>query len=178
MENSQDIIITNGSGTSNVLNGTYSVTANVVGYSNTSINPSSLTIVEGTDSYELTISAEGTLTLHVTETGETTGTSVVGAKFIRCDSAGNTYDDEVVSDSSGNAVFANVPYAESSAPEVYYKQTASDGSHNFDNSLKSITLDTETKTVEVANPLPVQKTFVLKDATYGALPINGSISLS
>lgn len=179
MAKSYNITIANGSGQANVLNGSYSVSSNTTGYLDSSIDPKTLEVVEGTNEYQLKISAEGTLTLHVTETGESSGTAVVGAKFIRCDSNGNTYGTEVTTDASGNAVFNNVPFDASNAPIIYYKQTATDDSHTFDASLKNITLESSTKTVEVINPLPATRTFTLTDANYSGLPIaSGSIILS
>lgn len=174
-----NVIITNGVGSSNVLNGEYSITSNTTGYNNLSIDPSTLNVVEGTNEYELKIEAEGALTLHVTETGESTGTAVIGAKFIRCDSEGNTYGTEIETDSVGNAVFNNVPYDASNAPTIYYKQTSSDGEHEFDGTLKNITLEASTKTLEVTNTPPVSRTFKLTDKNYLGLPIStGSITLS
>lgn len=179
MDNSYDIIISNGVGTSNVLNGNYSVTSNTKGYLNTSIDPNSINVVDGTNTYALTISAEGTLTLHVTEDGSTTGTAVVGAKFVRCDANGVAYGSEVETDSTGNAVFNNVPYDSIDAPIIYYKQIGSDGGHEFDDTLKNTSLEALTKTVEVTNPAPALRTFTLTDANYANLPIaSGSITLS
>lgn len=178
MAKQYNITIQNGTGTANVLNGNYTVESNTTGYQNTSIDPNTANIVEGTNTYEFTISAEGTLTLHVTETGVVDGTPIVGAKFIRCDKDGNTYGTEIETNSTGNAIFANVPFDASAAPKIYYKQTASDDSHTFDGSLKEITLETNTKTVEVANPLPQARTFTLKDKNYSGLLIeSGEIIL-
>lgn len=172
------VTITNGSGQEELINGSYSVTAEVGGYDNSSINPSTLNVVAGTDAYQFTISANGILTLHVTEEGTAAGTAVVGAKFARTDSAGTVYGDEIVSDDSGNAVFNNVPYGEN-AQVVYYKQTASDGEHESDNTVKSITLANETETVEVQNPTGAVRTISLTDANYANLPIeNGTITLT
>lgn len=179
MNNQYNIIISNGSGTENVLNGNYSVTSQVTGYLDTSIDPSTLNVVEGTNTYDLKISAEGTLTLHVTETGESTGTAIQGAKFIRCDADGNTYGTEIETDVTGNVSFENVPYDANNAPLIYYKQTATSGNHEFDSSLKNISLESITKTVEVSNPLAALRTFTLKDANYEGLSIaSGNITLS
>ena len=179
MSKKYEINITNGIGEANVFNGTYTVESNTVGYNNLSINPSELNVVEGTNTYELKISADGTFTLHVTETGAQDGTPIVGAKFIRCDSSGTTYGDEIVTNETGTAVFSNVPYDTSTAPIIYYKQTESDGSHTFDNNLKNITLETSSKTLEIENPKPVLRTFKLTDANYNNLPItSGIISLN
>lgn len=168
------INITNGTGTSDIVNGSYGVEANVVGYDNTSINPSTVNIEAGTNSYAFTISADGILTLHVTEDGTQGGTPVVGAIFVRTDSEGNEYGSPITSDAQGDAVFNNVPYADSGAPLIYYKQTASDGNHEFDNTLKNTSLTSSTGTVEVQNPLGATRTINLTDANYSNLPIDSA----
>ncbi len=172
------ITITNGTGTTDLINGNYAVTANVTGYDNTSINPSDITVVEGTNTYAFTIGATGTLTLHVTEDGTASGTPIVGAIFVRTDSNGTEYGSEVTSDASGDAVFNNVPYADSGAPLIYYKQTASDGNHEFDNTIQSTSLTTSTSTVQIQNALGATRTFNLTDANYSGLLLDGSITLN
>ena len=173
------INITNGTGTGNLINGTYTVTSEVTGYNNTSILPTSLDVVAGTNSYAFTISATGTLTLHVTEDGTSTGTPIVGATFIRTDSAGNEYGNLITTDTNGDAVFNNVPFATTGAPTIYYKQTASDGNHEFDSNVANITMTTDTQTIEIANPLGALRTITLMDANYANLPIGtGTIILT
>lgn len=173
------INITNGVGTSDVVNGSYTVTADVNGYDNASILPANVDIVEGTNTYDFTIGATGTLTLHVTEEGTAQGTDVVGATFIRTDADGNEYGDAITTDANGDAVFANVPFAGENAPAVYYKQTASDGNHEFDPAVQNVTLTTDTQTVEIANPLGAVRTINLTDANYSGLPIaTGTITLN
>lgn len=166
------ITITNGSGTGNVATGTYQVTADAVGYDNTTINPSSVTVDSLTNDYSFTIGATGTLTLHVSEDGTAEGTPIVGATFVRTDSTGTQYGDAIITDESGNAVFNNVPFAETSAPNIYYKQTASDGSHEFDDSVQSTTMTTDASTIEVTNTLAALRTINLTDANYAGLPID------
>lgn len=173
------INITNGTGSSNVLNGNYSASIVSNGYDTSSLSPSAIDVTSEVDSYAFTVSASGTLVLHVTEDGTSGGIPVVGAKFIRCDKDGNTYGDEVISSSDGNATFNNVPYAANLAPMIYYKQTSSDGEHDFDSGLKSITLATSTETFEVINTTAKLKTFTLKDANYSGLNIEvAEITLS
>ncbi len=172
------ITITNGTGTTDLINGNYADTANVTGYDNTSINPSDITVVEGTNTYAFTIGATGTLTLHVTEDGTASGTPIVGAIFVRTDSNGTEYGSEVTSDASGDAVFNNVPYADSGAPLIYYKQTASDGNHEFDHTIQSTSLTTSTSTVQIQNALGATRTFNLTDANYSGLLLDGSITLN
>lgn len=167
----KQVIITNGVGSSNIVNGSYTVTADANGYDNSSINPSTVNIVDGTNEYNFTISASGTLTLHVTEEGTAGGTPVVGATFIRTDSEGNEYGSLITTDAEGNALFENVPFAASDAPTIYFKQTASDGSHEFDNSVQNTTLTTNAETLEITNQLAASRTINLTDANYDNLPV-------
>lgn len=175
----KQVIITNGVGTGALANRTYSVLADVNGYENTSINPSSVTITSDTDEYSFTISANGTLTVHVTEDGTITGTPIVGATFSRTDSLGTEYGPVITTDAQGNALFENVPYDSVNAPVIYFKQTASDGNHEFDPNVNNITLTTQTDTTEVIN-LPVStRTINLTDANYQNLPIeSGTLTFS
>ena len=166
--------ITNGEGTSELINDTYTVTAEVNGYDNTSIDPSSVDIVAGTNSYAFTVGATGTLTIHVSEDGTATGTPIVGATFERCDSAGTEYGTAVTTDASGDAVFNNVPFAIQNAPLVYYKQTASDGDHEFVSTVQSTTLTSSTATLEIENTPGAQRTITLTDANYANLPIDSA----
>lgn len=175
MAKKYDITITNGSGTEAILNGTYSVSAASTGYDGTTIDPSQVTVNAETDTYEFKIAASGTLTLHVTEDGTSTGTPVEGAVFYRCDSTGNTYGDSITSGTDGNAVFNYVPYDSTNAPTIYFKQTESDGSHEFDSTLKEISLSTETYTNEIINIAAQIKTITLKDANYDGLNIESAI---
>lgn len=172
------IVITNGSGTSNLINDTYSVTSSVTGYDNTSINPSSIDVVEGTNTYAFTISATGTLTLHVTEDGTQSGTPIVGATFVRTDSSGNTYGSAITSDTNGDAVFNNVPFDSTNAPTIYFKQTASDGDHEFSDQVQNTTMTTSTSTVEIQNTIGALRTISLTDANYENLPLDGSLTLT
>ena len=172
------VTITNGTGTSELINGTYSVTANVTGYDNTSISPTSLTVVAGTNNYAFSISATGTLTLHVTEDGTTTGTPIVGATFVRTDSAGTEYGSPITSDSNGDAVFNNMPFDATNAPTIYYKQTASDGNHEFDSTVQSTTMTTSTSTIEITNQPGATRTISLTDSNYADLPLTGSLTLT
>ena len=175
----KNVTITNGTGSADLINDTYAVTASVTGYDNTSISPASIDVTEGTNSYAFTIAADGTLTIHVTEEGTAAGTPIVGATFIRTDSAGNEYGSVVTTDASGNAVLDNVPYANEGAPVVYFKQTASDGDHEFSSAVQSVTLTTQTQTTEIQNVAGANRTVTLTDTNYQNLPIDsGTITLT
>lgn len=180
MAKSYIMSVTDGSCTEAIATGSYNVAANISGYDNTTINPANLNITEDVTTYDLTIAATGTLTLHVTEEGIEDGTPVVGATFLRCDSSGNTYGDPIVSDDSGNAVFNYVPFSDAGdAPVVYYKQTESDGDHDFDLELANTTLTADATTLEIFNPPASAKTLNITDANYIGLPIEqGEITLS
>lgn len=173
------ININNGQGSEELINGSYTVEANVTGYENSSINPSSINVVEGTNTYQFTIAATGTLTLHVTEDGTTTGTPIVGATFVRTDSTGTEYGSIITTDSNGDAVFSNVPFSATDAPTIYYKQTASDGDHEFVNTVQSTTMTTSTSIVEIQNAPGATRTITLTDANYSNLPIeSGTLTLN
>lgn len=173
------INITDGTGTGELINDTYAVTSSVTGYDDTSINPNSISIVEGTNSYAFTIAATGTLTLHVTDDGTQTGNPIVGATFYRTDSSGIEYGTVITTDSNGDAVFNNVPFDATNAPTIYYKQTASDGNHEFDSTVQNTTMTTSTSTIEVQNPAGATRTITLTDTNYSNLPItSGSLTLT
>lgn len=173
-----NIVITNGVGTSNVSNGNYNVSLNANGYNNSSVSPSSVNIVDGTNEYSFTVAATGTLTLHVTEDGTESGTPIVGATFKRADADGNQYGNLVTTDSNGDAVILNVPFSSTDAPNVYYIQLSSDGSHDFISTVVSTTLTSETSTVQVTNALSALRTINLTDANYEGLKISsGTLTL-
>ena len=173
------VTITDGTGTAQLINDTYSVTAEITGYDNTSIDPATLNVVEGTNDYAFTVAATGTLTLHVTEEGTSLGTPIVGATFIRTDVNGNEYGTIITTDTNGDAVFNNVPYAATGSPIIYFKQTASDGDHEFDNTVQNTTMTTSTETLEIQNQVGATRTITLTDTNYANLPIDaGTITLT
>lgn len=180
MENQQIIPITNGVGSKELVNGTYTVSSSTLGYDDTSITPTEQEITEGINEYSFTIAATGTLTIHISDDGTDAGIPIVGAKMIRCDAEGNTYGSEIISNEDGNAVFNYVPFsAEENAPVVYYKQTSSDGSHDFNTELQNTTLSEETSTIELINEVAETRNFSFTDANYEGLPIaDGQIILS
>lgn len=171
---SKSVTITNGTGTVELINDTYTVTAETTGYDNTSINPNSITVDAATNTYAFTIAATGTLTLHVTEDGTASGTPIVGATFVRTDSTGIEYGTPITTDTQGDAIFNNVPFAATGAPTIYYKQTASDGDHEFDTTVQSTTMTTSTSTLQIENPNGALRTINLTDVNYQNLPIDSA----
>ncbi len=173
------IPITNGKGSIELVAGIYNATAIAGGYDASTLNPKSVTIIDGTDTYAFTISAKGILTLHVTDTGDpNTGVQIVGAKFIRTDSTGTIVGNEIITNDDGDAVFNNVPFAETGSNAIYYKQISSDGGHTFDDTVKSITMTEETETVQITNPPAPVRNFTLMDESFPNIPIiDGQILL-
>lgn len=174
-----DISITNGTGQQEILNGSYTIASNIKGYDNTTIDPKNVTFDASKNTLNLTIAGNATLTLHVTENETSTGTAVSGATFQRCNQDGTvSYGNPVTSDSTGNAIFEHFPYDTSEPITVYYKQLNSDGSHEFDNTVKTISMDNQTKLIEVKNAKASLRTLTVKDQYYQEVSdINGTISL-
>ena len=171
--------IVNGTGTTDLINGTYTATALVTGYDNSTISPSEVTVNSTTNEYAFIIAAAGTLTLHVTEDGTSSGTPVIGATFIRTDASGTEYGNLITTDASGNAIFNNVPYADTNAPTIYFKQTASDGYHEFSTEIQNTSLTTQASTLEIQNSPGTIRTITLADTNYENLPIAvGTITLT
>ena len=168
------IPITNGKGSIELVTGTYNAQASAGGYDASTLNPKSVTIIDGTDTYAFTISATGVLTLHVTDNGDpSTGVQIIGAKFIRTNSTGTIVGKEITTNTDGDAVFNNVPFA-----AIYYKQISSDGGHTFDDTVKSITMTEAAETVQITNPTAPVRNFTLMDASFPNIPItDGQITL-
>ncbi len=163
--------IKDGKGTIKIVNGSYKVSASAAGYDADTLNPQNISIVEGTNEYTFQISASGTLTLHVTETGESSGVQVIGAKFIRTDSTGAVIGKDVTSDSNGDAVFNNVPFATNQSAEIYIKQLTSDGAHTFEESVKTIKMTNDAETMQIINPPAAERTISLVDTNYANIPV-------
>lgn len=169
------IPITNGVGSKELLSGSYDVSANVSGYDNSSINPKILNVLNNENTYNLTIVASGTLTIHVSDDGTSIGVPIIGAKFYRTDNVGEV----VTSDDEGNAVLNNVPFnVTATSPIVYFIQTASDGEHTFSEEVHSATMNAQTVTIEIKNEDAMIRNFNLTDANYSGMKIeDGSITL-
>ncbi len=176
MAASYNLTFTNGTVESPIMDGSYTSTTNSTGYDETT---GTVNVIDGTNSYTVTAAASGTLTLHVTDTGTAGGTAITTASFYRTDSTGVAHYGDVHSpNGSGNVVFANVPYAAASAPDIYIIQTASDGYHTFTATRQTFTMTASTSTVEIQNPPPPSRTITLQDQNYSGLVIQtGTLGL-
>ncbi len=172
-----NVTITNGNGSQAMQKGSYNVTATANGYDVSTLTPQ--TFVAGTTagSENFTLSANGTLTFNVNETGVAGGTPITSGSIVMTDSTGATeYGSAVSIGANGDAVFNNVPYGSTDSPFVlYFKQLATDENHNIFEGVITVNMTAQTQTEYVENlPIAVQ-TFTLTDANYTGLPIDGTL---
>ncbi len=167
------IPITNGKGSKEIDNGNYTVTCTVPGYDNSTIDPSNVEIKEGTNEYSFTISGTGSLTIYVTDTGDsTTGIPVENATIYRTDETGKTYGSPVTTDVDGKAILEHLPFSNSSPITVYIKQTTSDGSHTFSETVQVVSMNSENKVLNITNPEAASRNILLTDKNYPNYPIS------
>ena len=175
-----NVTITNGQGTSSMKAGNYSVTATeAAGYDLTTLTPTTFTATESQGSASFTLSASGTITLVVNETGAQGGTPVQSGSIVMTDQSGSTeYGSPVTINSSGTAVFNNVPYGSSQTPfTLYFKQLSTDETHNPYVGVITVSMESNTQTEYVLNSPIAEQTITLTDANYSGMPIE-SASLS
>ncbi len=173
------VTITNGTGSENIQRGTYTVTASANGYDESTLSPTTFTATDSEGSQAFTLSANGTLTLNVNETGAAGGTPITSGTIVMTDATGTTeYGAAVTIDASGNAVFNNVPYGDAGTPfTLYFKQlTTADGYNTFDGVI-TVQMTSQTQTEYVQNTATAEQTFTLTDANYG-MPISGSLTFT
>ena len=174
------VTITNGAGSASMKAGAYTVAAtSAPGYDLTSLSPASFTATESAGSQAFTLTAQGTLTFIVNETGAAGGTPVTGGTIVMTDSTGNTqYGSPVTIGSDGTAVFNNVPYGDGTSPvTLYFKQLTTDESHNVHTGVVTVSMTAQTQTEYIQNTPIALQSFTLTDATYSGLPV-GSATLS
>ncbi len=170
-----DVNIVNGVGSKAMQKGNYEVSVTATGYDNSTLTPTtySVTDTEGTGFF--TVTANGTLTFEVNETGETGGTPITAGTMVMTDSTGNTQYGSVVNISNtGTATFTNVPYDQTNPITLYFVQPTSDATHNAYEGVITVTMNAQTITQVIQNRPIATQTFNLTDATYIGLPINNA----
>ena len=119
-----NVTIINGKGSQTMKTGQYSVSAIYApGYDMSSLSPKSYLATSSSLTGTFTISATGTLTLIFNETGEEGGTPITSGTVVMTDSTGTEqYGQPIEINSSGTAMFNNVPFgSEQSAYTLYFK---------------------------------------------------------
>ncbi len=168
------VTIENGIGKVKIVNGKYNVVSNIPGYDNDSLSPKSVEIVDNIETYVFTVSASGTLKIHVTDNVN----NISNAKFIRCDEQGNSLGIEVETNTEGYATFNNVPFNEEKSLKVYFKQITSDGKHTFSEEIKEIELKKNEEIIEIINPEAPLKKFTISDTNYASVSLtDGDLTL-
>lgn len=170
-----DVTITNGQGSQSMKNGTYDVTAvSAPGYDLTTLSPTTFTATGEGATGTFTLSASGTLTINVNETGAQGGTPITSGSIIMTNQDGTEqYGQAVTISSSGDAIFSNVPFISTGFP-LYFKQLSTDENHNIYEGIISVSMTTETQTAYVQNTTLTSQTFSLSDANYSGLKVNSA----
>ncbi len=173
-----NVTITDGTGSQQVQNGTYNVSATVTGYDESTLAPQTFT-ADGTPSTNaFTISANGTLTFNVNETGAAGGTPITAGEIVMTNQDGSVqYGTPVAIGADGNAVFDNVPY-DAAGYTLYFRQLSSDDTHNPVTDVITVNMTSQTQTEYVENTAAAVETFTLTDANYPGLPVNGTLNLT
>ena len=169
-----NVTITNGTGTQNMKAGTYNVIATSAnGYDVTTLSPTTFTASTTAGSGAFTLSATGTLTFIVNETGASGGTPITSGTIVMTDAGGNTqYGSAVTINTNGEAVFNNVPYGSTETPfTLYFKQLSTDDNHNIYQGVISVQMSSNTQTEYIQNTAIAEQTITLTDANYSGLQV-------
>ncbi len=174
-----NVTITNGTGSQVMQKGAYSVTATANGYDESTLTPQTYTATESAGSQAFTLSANGTLTINVNETGAAGGTPITSGTIVMTDATGTEeYGQPVTIDANGDAVFENVPYGTAAEPfRLYFKQLTTADGYNIFEGVISVSMTAQTQTEYVQNTAAAEQTFTLRDANYD-LPISGTLEFT
>ena len=167
-----NVQITNGSGSQALKRGTYAVSVTANGYEATTLSPTTYTATDSTGSGAFTVSANGTLTFIFNETGASGGTPITAGSVVMTDSTGSTrYGSPVQIGATGEAVFNNVPYGDTTPYVLYFVQLSSDDGHNTYSGVITVNMASATQTEYVLNAPIATQSFTLTDANYSGLPV-------
>ncbi len=174
-----NVTITGGTGSQRMQAGTYDVTATATGYDTSTLTPTTFTATDSAQAQAFTLSANGTLTFIVNETGADGGTPITSGSIVMTDETGTTeYGQPVTIGTDGTAVFNNVPYGTTDAPfTLYFKQLSSDDTHNPYDGVITVSMTNQTQTEYIQNTAAAENTFTLTDETYG-MPIDGELTFT
>lgn len=178
---SYQVTINNGAGSANMKAGTYDVVASEAkGYDLSSLAPATYTATAAPGSQAFTLSAQGTLTMIFNETGAQGGTPITEGSVVMTDEDGDAqYGSPVTIGADGNAVFENVPYGDGTEPfPLYFKQLATDETHNIHAGVVSVEMTSQTNTVYVENSPVAAQSFTLTDAHYAGLPVSATLDFA
>ncbi len=176
-----DIIISDGTGTASIPAGAYITSAIVPGYDNTTLAPTSVTIGASPATTAFTITATGTLTFTVNDTGAIGGNPITSGTIVMTDSTGTIeYGSAQSISATGQCIFNSVPFGDSGTPyTLYFKQLTSDSGHVPESNVITVSMIAATQGEFIQNSSTSAQTASLSDATYTNMPIaNGAISFT
>ena len=167
------VTLTNGTGEQRMQAGAYSVSVTAAGYEATSLSPTTFTATGSAQSTAFTVTASGTLTFVVNETGAQGGTPITSGSLVMTNQDGSVqYGSPVTIGSDGTAVFDHVPYgSQESAYTLYFKQLSSDAEQQAQSGVISVQMNASTLTQYIQNQAYPVQSFTLTDATYSGLPV-------
>ena len=167
-----NVQITDGVGSQDMKKGTYAVTVSANGYEATTLNPTTFTATENVGGENFTLSANGVLTLIFNDTGAIGGAPITEGSVVMTNETGDTeYGEPITINAGGEAVFNNVPYNHATAYVLYFKQLATDASHNIYEGVITVNMNSAAQTEYVLNAPIAAQNFTLTDANYSGLPI-------
>ncbi len=171
-----NVTITNGTGSQRMQIGTYDVTAEATGYDVSTLTPKTFTATDAPQTQAFTLTATGTLTFIVNDTGAAGGTPITSGSIVMTDETGTTeYGQPVEIGADGTAVFNNVPYGTTDAPfTLYFKQLTTADDYNIFEGVITVAMAAQTQTEYIQNTQAAENTFTLTDATYG-MPVDGTL---
>ncbi|MDK2802306.1 MAG: hypothetical protein KFW09_02890 [Oscillospiraceae bacterium] len=169
--------ISNGSGSQRLPAGNYDVSAEVFGYDSKSLSPKTFLANLESKTETFTISAIGSLTVNVNETGLEIGSPIIDGKFIRCSKDGTeTYGDPIHINEFGVGLFNYIPFGTIEKPyTIFIKQISSDNIHNVYLDVISINMSKQNQTIYIKNSLAGLQEFLVTDKNYSGLNIDGSL---
>ncbi len=174
-----NVTITDGKGTQAMQAGTYDVTATAAGYDVSTLTPKTFTATTSPATQAFTLSANGTLTFIVNDTGAAGGTPIAGGTIMMTDETGaEEYGQPVTVGADGTAIFDNVPYGTTADPfTLYFKQLSAGDGYNPVEGVITVSMTEQTQTEYIQNTAAAEQTFTLTDANYG-MPIDGTLNFT
>lgn len=171
------INISNGSGIQRLPAGDYDVSADVFGYESKSLSPKTFLANLESEKETFTISAIGSLTINVNETGLEIGSPIIDGKFIRCNKDGTEiYGDVISINEFGVGLFNYIPFGTIEKPyTIFIKQISSDNIHNINLDVISINMSKQNHSIYIQNTLAGLQEFFVTDKNYSGLNIDGSL---
>lgn len=156
--------------------GTYTLSSSAIpGYADGTIPE--FTITSATTDVALAITAQGTLSVTVTDD---TGVKITSGTLQLSDEHANIPYGNTVTITAGEATFANVPYSATGNVDFFINQLGTDSEHTSLATPQAVEMQTKTQTAAVENSrISKSFNFTIADAVYnGITPLTGIININ